>query len=78
MLFGSIGLGTTQSTRLIKGLNRITTQTVPSTLKRICAHAARLAFVLVPVEIEARNASKVVPILAPKVSAAAMLKSMIP
>ncbi len=56
----------------------IITQTVPRTLNKICAQAARLAFVLAPAEIDARKASMVVPILAPKVRAAASSKAIRP
>ncbi|MHB9293656.1 hypothetical protein Holit_02783 [Hollandina sp. SP2] len=62
--------GVTQSTRLSRGWNRIKTQIVPITLKSTCTNAACRATVFVP--MEARAASMVVPILAPRIIAAAI------
>ena len=74
MVAGVIGPGVIQSTRRRKGSKTAITQRVPKTLKSIWAQPARLAFVLVLAAIDARKVSKVVPILAPRVMAAAMPK----
>ncbi len=71
-----IGPGVTKSTNAMKGLRTTATQRVPTMLNRMCAHAALFAFVFAP--SETRNESKVVPMFAPRVIAAAISKLRMP
>jgi len=63
-------------TRARKGLKSMMAHIDPITLNKMWIQAARLAFVLAP--IEARRASMVVPMLQPRTSPAAISKPMTP
>ena len=62
--------GVKRFTRCSRGWKRIKASVTPATLKMMCAQAARLASVLVP--MEARKAVMVVPIFEPRIKAVAV------